>query len=291
MKFVNGLVSIIIPVYNGKEFIKDAIESCLNQTYKNCEIIVIDDGSTDNLLEYLNVYILSKKIQYYYKEKNERSSARNMGIKVAKGEYIQFLDADDILLPSKLENQVKYLKHNEDVFAVYCLTKYFKVHKTNIIYERKKVCNGNIYKELLKGNFIPINAVLMRKNNLFFDENLTTLEDWDFWLRSFKNKKIFCINKFLCLVRVHNMNTSRNRNNMLVGELNVLRKYQLNNEYLEIINYKVFIILYLLNHEIDRESLNLSIKCNKINLIKIIIFLFKQYIKKIFNINRRGLYS
>ena len=102
------MVSVIIPVYNRAQYIKDCLDSVINQTYKAYEIIVVDDGSTDNLREILVPYM--DKIQYIYKQNGGPSSARNAGTKVSNGEYIAFLDADDMWLPEKLELQIELLK-------------------------------------------------------------------------------------------------------------------------------------------------------------------------------------
>lgn len=106
------LVSVIIPLFNSERYIIQAIESVLSQTYKKIEIIVIDDGSTDNSLNLLQQY--KGKIHLYSQKNKGASSARNFGLRKAKGEYIQFLDSDDILEPKKIENQILFLV-NEDL--------------------------------------------------------------------------------------------------------------------------------------------------------------------------------
>ena len=90
-------VTVVIPTYNRAHLIKDAVESVLNQTYQDFELIVIDDGSTDNTREVLAVY--KDKLTYIYQENQGRSSARNHGIELAQGEYIAFLDSDDVWFP------------------------------------------------------------------------------------------------------------------------------------------------------------------------------------------------
>ena len=120
------LVSIIIPTYNRPHLLCEAIDSCLTQTYSNIEIIVVNDGGTketENILKerYKNVVGIHTKyqvndekvIKYFYKENGGVSSARNYGLKKASGEYINFLDDDDLLLPEKIELQVSFFKKNE----------------------------------------------------------------------------------------------------------------------------------------------------------------------------------
>lgn len=102
-------VSIIIPTYNSAKYIHDAIESVLNQTYQDFEIIVMDDGSIDNTKKVLRSYIESKKIRYFYQKNKGPSAARNKGIREAKGEYIAFLGADDIWHKKKLEKSINFM--------------------------------------------------------------------------------------------------------------------------------------------------------------------------------------
>lgn len=107
----NPLISVIMPAYNTEKYVAEAIQSVLDQTYKNVEIITIDDGSSDKTLEVLRSF--GDKIKVLKNEKNSGIGAtRNNGIAIAKGEYLALMDADDIMLPGKLENQIKHFKEN-----------------------------------------------------------------------------------------------------------------------------------------------------------------------------------
>ena len=112
------IVSVIIPVYQGDRFLAEAVESVLNQTYTHCEIIVIDDGSTDNSREVLEPYF--DKISYVFQENQGVAAARNYGIKIARGELIAFLDQDDFWLPDKLALQVACFEAKPDLGIVHC---------------------------------------------------------------------------------------------------------------------------------------------------------------------------
>lgn len=117
---MNPLVSIIIPVYNKASFVRETLESALGQTYQHTEIVVVDDGSTDGSFQILKEYFAKypDKIQLIDQENQGVSVATNIGIAAAKGEYIQFLDADDILSPNKIANQIKLLEgHPESILA------------------------------------------------------------------------------------------------------------------------------------------------------------------------------
>ena len=101
MMHSNPLVSIIIPAYNARRLIGESIDSVLNQTYSNCEILVIDDGSTDGTRAFLQ-HRYGDQIRYIYQKNQGRGAARNYGLRLARGKYIQFLDADDLILPDKI---------------------------------------------------------------------------------------------------------------------------------------------------------------------------------------------
>ena len=110
----NPKVTILIPVYNGSNFIKQAIQSAINQTYKNIEILVINDGSTDNGKTEKVIKEFGDKVKYIKKENGGVASALNLGIKEATGEYIAWLSHDDIYLPNKIEKEIKALEKLED---------------------------------------------------------------------------------------------------------------------------------------------------------------------------------
>ncbi|MDD4382070.1 MAG: glycosyltransferase [Candidatus Dojkabacteria bacterium] len=111
------LVSIVIPVYNGERYVKESIDSCINQTYRNTEIIVVDDESTDNTLNILKEY--GEKIKVLsVKKQNGLGNVINIGIRESKGKYIARLDSDDVMYPTRLEKQVQYLEDNPNCVAV-----------------------------------------------------------------------------------------------------------------------------------------------------------------------------
>ena len=111
------LISVIIPVYNGEKYVKDAIESIFNQSYKSIEIIVIDDGSIDNTASIVSRF---PEVIYFFQENQGVASARNKGLSLAKGEYIAFLDADDTYLIDKLKIQMNYLLNNTNCQICIC---------------------------------------------------------------------------------------------------------------------------------------------------------------------------
>jgi glycosyltransferase involved in cell wall biosynthesis len=193
------LVSIIIPAYNAGRYIREAVDSALAQTYKNCEVIVVDDGSSDNTRQVLAPYIDAGKIKYIYQENKGLAGARNTGIKNSSGEYIALLDADDIFLPTKLEHQVSYLKTHPECDISYCDIYHFydeepgRLMKLNYRY----YSGGEVFINLLKKNFINPLAVVFRRDvfrrfGYFFNENAPRSEDWDCWVNLAWRGARFC---------------------------------------------------------------------------------------------------
>ncbi|SHH00330.1 glycosyltransferase [Tepidibacter thalassicus] len=215
-------VSVIIPTYNYGEFICDAIDSVLNQTFKDFEIIVVDDGSTDNTKDIIKKY--RDKISYYYKTNDGPASARNLGIKKSNGKYICFLDADDIFLPNKLELQVNLLKNNsnKNISLVYSdfLIVNKNLNKVLKYYKCKKFLSHNqAFNYLMLDNYINTSTVMTLKDCLFevnlFNEKYKYLEDYDLWIKLGINYEYIYINKPLVKTRAHYKNYSKKVNNSI----------------------------------------------------------------------------
>lgn len=183
------LVSIIIPSYNAAGYIKEAVDSALAQTYENIEIIVVDDGSTDNTKEILAPYIKKRQIKYFYQKNQGLSAARNVAIKNSKGEYIALLDADDIFLPAKIEKQISYLENNHQCDVCYCgLYHFFDGVPDKLLKLDYRYYSGvDVLPQLLERHFIAPLAAVLRRSVFdrfgYFDENLKRSEDLEFWLR------------------------------------------------------------------------------------------------------------
>ncbi len=222
---INPDISVIIPVYNGANTIGQTIASCLSQTYENIEVIIIDNASTDNTKEVVHSFN-SDKIRYFYTDKKGRSNARNMGLQKAKGEWIQFLDADDLLDKNKLEYGMKILKSNETCSAVQCSTEYIKNGKViNVV---KPYSEKDMYENLFLGNTIPINSIILRKNICaLFPVGIEYCEDWVFWIESLSDSDICFDNSFNgAKVIIHENNTMTAIQKMKFYELEVLFKYK-----------------------------------------------------------------
>lgn len=209
-------VSIIIPTYNYGDFICDAIDSVLSQTFQNHEIIVIDDGSTDNTVDILKKY--EDNISYYYQNNKGPASARNLGIKNSKGDYICFLDADDVFLPDKLEIQLSLFENSSNKNLALLYSDFYVVNKNlnNILkyYRCKSFPNHAMaLNYLFQDNYINTSTVMIPKDILLkvglFNEEYKYLEDYDLWVKIGIDYDFLGINKPLVKTRSHYKNYSR----------------------------------------------------------------------------------
>lgn len=195
------LVSIIIPTYNRGKYILNAIKSCQNQTYPNIEIIIIDDCSTDNT-KHIIKSLKDKRIRYSCNKKNSGAPfTRNRGIKLAKGDFINFLDDDDLLYPNKIELQIKKFKdsHNANLGIVTCHVKYQRDDLNEI---KKNNKQGKIYRQLLKSYCVFGTETMLIKTNLLkniggFDEKLPCNQEYDLSIRLSKEADFDFVNKVL----------------------------------------------------------------------------------------------
>ncbi|MEW6620095.1 MAG: glycosyltransferase, partial [bacterium] len=199
-------ISIIIPTYNAENFLPQAINSVVEQTYQDIEIIVVDDGSTDNTKRIIEPFM--DKIYYIYKDNGGSASARNVGIKSAKGEYIAFLDADDIWLPQKLELQINLFRQCQEIDWIH--TNLMLIDESgNIIGVRRvsDTLSGNIFKTLFMENWVLTSSVMVKKDCFkmigMFDEALSRTEDYDFWLRLAHHYKCGYLEQPLVKYRIH----------------------------------------------------------------------------------------
>lgn len=184
-------VSVIIPTHNRAYILSRAIQSVLDQTYQGFEIIVVDDGSTDNTEDLIKRYNDKRVIYYRQKVNKGVASARNIGINLAKAEYIAFQDSDDVWYPYKLDKIMKVFEDFGNIDFIYSYGKIIRAGK--IIGDVGK--NSGIYKsskkeliiKLFRGNFIPTQGVVVKKEKIIqvvgFDESFPSSSDHELWLR------------------------------------------------------------------------------------------------------------
>lgn len=201
-------VSVIIPVYNSEKYILECMNSVINQTYKNLEIIVIDDKSTDNSINIIKS-IKDKRIRIIQLEKNSGAAiARNKGIEVATGDYICFLDSDDYWFNRKIEKQLNFIKNKAFIYSKYI---YLRKNKTHIA----KVPKVLTYKELLKNTAIFTSTVMLNmkylnKKNIYMPK--IDGEDYGAWFNILKKiDKAYGMQEILSIYRVRNKSLSSNK--------------------------------------------------------------------------------
>lgn len=209
----NPLVSIVIPVYNGSNYLKEAIDSALSQTYSNYEVIVVNDGSSDNGETEKIALSYGNKIRYFKKSNGGVASALNLGIKEMRGEYFSWLSHDDMYYPNKLEVQINALKSckgmKKIVYTDYDLLEQENNNLTHVylsdIYPVEKLENSvfPVLQILVHGC-----AMLIHKSHFervgTFNEKLITTQDYDLWFRMFRGQRLLYIPKSLTISRLHN---------------------------------------------------------------------------------------
>ena len=233
-----SLVSVIIPAYNAEQFIEQTIQSVLGQTHPCLEIIVVDDGSTDRTQEVLKKF--DGKVHCLLQQNKGPSAARNAGIQAAQGDFICFLDADDLWSPEKLEVQLAFMEANPDI-ALVC-SDYEEFNEEAIVlssflaekhhmFPTCPIVAGpldNAFEKLVFENFVGTPTVMLRKSCLekagVFDEEIRSVEDRDLWLRISAWYRIACIPQIFCKKRVHQMNVSKQTELALRGKIRVLEK-------------------------------------------------------------------
>lgn len=264
-------VSIIIPVYNGSNFLKQAIDSALGQTYKNIEILVINDGSCDHGKTAKIAQSYGNRIRYYEKENGGVASALNWGIQKMKGEYFSWLSHDDIYLPTKISAEVNYfnkIPKKSVLFSDFELidskgkySSYLKLKpsKTQFIYTL-------IFERFVHGCTIFIPKRAFREVGLF-NENLSNAQDYEMWFRLMRKNYVFRhLKKVLIKSRIHSKQGSNLRKNLQLAD----------EEYLYTWVLKNFSVREIINNEEDKMFvyLNLFLKFKRTNLPRTARFSF-----------------
>ncbi|NEP72062.1 MAG: glycosyltransferase family 2 protein [Okeania sp. SIO2G4] len=220
MSFNNPLISVIVPAYNAEEYLEEALQSISKQNYEPLEIIVIDDGSTDKTASIAKGF--SDKINYIYQENSGPAAARNTGIKIAQGEYIAFLDSDDIWGDNHLEILLNYLTQEPDLEAAMGRVQCMVVKENQ---QGKKIFEefGEATINVNLGAGIYKKSVFIKQG--YFDPNLQQSEDVDWFMRNKEaGIKIAMLEETTLYYRLHQDNISRDRKRGYSTFLNALKK-------------------------------------------------------------------
>lgn len=218
-------VSVVIPAYNCERFIAAALDSVLAQTYQPSEIIVVDDGSRDGTAGVLRSY--AGRIRCLYQENRGEPAARNLGVRHASGEFIAFLDGDDLWLPQKLQLQMDYFDTHPACALVYTDMKTFDEHgvieesvreRFNIIFP-----SGNIFPQLFRETLFGSGSVVCRRACLdrvgLFDEKLLNGSDYEMWLRIARHFEVGYIDQPVMMYRQHANMSTRTQGRLVPDEV------------------------------------------------------------------------
>jgi glycosyltransferase involved in cell wall biosynthesis len=211
------LVSVVMSVYNGEQFLQRAIESILSQTYSNWEFIIIDDASNEATRKILSDYSNDGRFRIIRQPENKGLTKNlNIGVEMSKGEYIARMDADDISLPNRFEEQVLYLEQHPETVAIFSLVDLIDENgKPAGLWpdDRKATSYEAIRRFLPLRNCVAHPSVMIRKNILQqykYNEKQLHSQDWDLWLRLVNDgKRIEKINKPLLFYRIHNNSVTK----------------------------------------------------------------------------------
>ena len=225
------LVSVIIPSYNSARFLADAVISVFAQTYSPLECIVIDDGSTDNTGQILQQLVIRyPHLKTATKRNGGPSSARNLGMRLSSGHLVSFLDADDVLLPGKIERQINFLETHPDVGLVYGD---YMVVTENLhplaLFTAEMPRNLQPLDALCYRNWFNPLVPLIRRSVIAtvgdFDEELAVAEDWDYWIRCAKVTRMSHQPGAVAMYRQHRDQVHRNYSRMRYACLRVITKH------------------------------------------------------------------
>jgi len=309
MKNNNPKISVIIPTYNRAQVLSRAIQSVLKQTFNDFELIIVDDGSSDNTDEIVKEYIKKdNRIKYIKHDVNKGGNkARNTGINNSLGDYITFLDSDDEYLPNNLEERYKIRqKISNDYGVIYNQN----LKKTNIgkkIIPKKAIKkNESIIKYLfinqgeLQTNTLFINKEVLIKNNIYFDENLKRHQDWDFTIRLQDVTNFYFLNKCLSIWNAEGENNRVSKQKNYSASFQLIEKFKdkFEKEKDVLANFYYFLGIRYLKIEKKKEARELFLKSikNKSSFKNIFLYLStfigNNWTKLLFKINfykKRGL--
>lgn len=228
--------SLVIPTYNRASIITQTLQTLCNQEYKYFEVCVIDDGSTDNTEEVINKFKKNNPqldLKYIIQNNKERGAARNTGIKCSSGEYISFLDSDDLLKPNHFTIANKIVSENSNI-QIFHLA-YQLINQNGGVIETRPKINQAENQHLVQGNFISCNGIFIRndiiKTNLFSeDRKIALFEDWELWLRLATKYKFHFFNEVTSYIVNHSdRSVLEIDNKKLVSKMETFMKLVLTN--------------------------------------------------------------
>jgi glycosyltransferase involved in cell wall biosynthesis len=228
------LVSVIIPTFNRAAYLPETLQSLQRQTLSDFEVIVVDDGSTDNTAPLVKERYPS--VRYFYQENAGPAAARNRGLCEARGRFVSFLDSDDLWRPRFLEANSDHLLSNPDVDVVFCRFETMDADKRILPGHRKRPYSGDVTARLFASTFITTPSVMIRREAIDevggFNSGLLTTEDYDLWLRLSLRHRFGYVDEPLCLRRSHPGTQSRKGSPVpLIRKARLLERYYARPEF------------------------------------------------------------
>jgi glycosyltransferase involved in cell wall biosynthesis len=288
-KITNSQVSVIVPCYNQASYLVETLQSVLNQSYSNWECIIVNDGSTDNTEDVaLSWCKKDSRFSYFYKENGGLSSARNAGISVSNGEYIQFLDSDDLIVPEKIEFQMldlqdcqisvsDYFSFQDGNIEMLAPNRYLSPFLSEVEY-KKEIISDWEYRKSIPCHSVLFQKELLDKYTIRFDESLPNHEDWVFWVMLFYFSDTIRNNKqVLSLYRIRNQSMSVDYKLMRLGFLKAAQKLEVFFKNQNELAFKKLV-------RIKRNEIYFRGRQSNIKIIKSKIYLlysyFRNYVRK-----------
>lgn len=270
-------ISVILPCYNGAQWIDQAVESILLQTFKNLELIIVDDGSKDKSKDIVYSYLSDTRVRYVYQENRGFSAAINRGISESTGDLIGFIGQDDLWMPYKLDLQVKFLAKNQSIDFVH--GNYCEIDlKGNFLRERKirvprTLDRKKFIQELFLENFIGFETVLIKKDVLIkagpFDERMVGFSDHDMWLRIAKFSTAHYLDTVLVKKRHHKLQITKKTELVSKDEFLIVSKMVNRYPYLRKVERKKLASLYfMIGIDFLRKGYHQKSKESLLNVIK-----------------------
>ncbi|WP_414566581.1 MULTISPECIES: glycosyltransferase family 2 protein [unclassified Anabaena] len=255
-------VSVVIPAYNAMTYLPKTLESVLRQTFTDFEVLIINDGSSDCILDW-SASVTDQRVKVISQENQGLSGARNTGIAQAQGEYIAFLDADDLWAPTKLEKQVRCFEDNPSVGLVHNWTILIDETDKPTGEQWSPHLEGNIWEQIIVINSVSSGAAIVRRCCFetigVFARDLSGTADWDMWIRIAYRYPFAVIKEPLTLYRQHSQNMSKDCQHMLTNARIVIEKafqsvplellYLRNRAYAYFYRYQAWVSLYSGNYK------------------------------------------
>jgi glycosyltransferase involved in cell wall biosynthesis len=288
------IVSIIMNCHNGEKYLEESLQSVLNQSYRNWELVFFDNASTDQSKDIFNTF-KDKRFKYFFsKKKNNLYKARNLAIAKTKGDFIAFIDADDWWEKNNLSKRKLFFKNQEYAFSYSNCFYYFEKNKKKKLFTKNNLPYGNIFNQLSKNYLVNLSSIVLRKSFLlkldyFFNSQYNIIGDFDLILRLSEKYLAHSVNEPLVNIRYHDCNFSRSNRDLFYKEYKhwyekVIKSenYKKNKniffnklKYLEIVKD----LIKLRNWNMFIKIINYPFSYNKIRLL--LIFFFPKFLIKI----------